>query len=76
MIALNHPEYDLKQWHGTLLFWAVILTAVFVNTIISSMIPKLESLILIIHVLGFFAVLIPLVYMAPHSPDTKKSPLS
>lgn len=66
MIVLNHPEYNFKQWHGTLLFWAVILVAVFVNTIISTLLPKLEGLILIIHVLGFFAVLIPLVYMASH----------
>lgn len=66
MIVLNHPEYNFKQWHGTLLFWVVILVAVFVNTIISSLLPKLEGLILIIHVLGFFAVLIPLVYMASH----------
>ena len=34
---------------------------------ISSALPKIEGLILIIHVLGFFAILIPLVYMAPRS---------
>ncbi|TVY16639.1 putative amino-acid permease [Lachnellula arida] len=28
--------------------------------------PKIESLILVFHILGFFAILIPLVYMAPH----------
>ncbi|KAI4170852.1 MAG: hypothetical protein LQ348_007033 [Seirophora lacunosa] len=66
LIALTHPEYNPQRWHGTLLLWSVILVAVIVNTIISSLLPKLECLILIIHVLGFFAVLIPLVYMAPH----------
>ncbi|KAI4112802.1 MAG: hypothetical protein LQ345_006102 [Seirophora villosa] len=66
LIALTHPEYSPQRWHGTLLLWSVILVAVIVNTIISSLLPKLECLILIIHVLGFFAVLIPLVYMAPH----------
>lgn len=49
-----------------MLFWAVLLVAIFVNTVVSSMLPKIEGLILILHVLGFFAVLIPLVYMAPH----------
>lgn len=29
--------------------------------------PKLEGLILILHVSAFFAVLIPLVFMAPHT---------
>lgn len=66
LIVLNHPGYVFERWHGTLLFWAVLLVAIFVNTIISSLLPKIEGLILILHVLGFFAILIPLVYMAPH----------
>ena len=40
--------------------------AVFINTIVSSLLPMIEGLILIFHVLGFFAVLITLLYMAPH----------
>ncbi|KAL8752452.1 MAG: hypothetical protein Q9184_005731 [Pyrenodesmia sp. 2 TL-2023] len=71
LIALNNPEYNFQRWHGTLLFWAVILVVVIVNTVISSLLPKLECLILIIHVLGFFAILIPLVYMAPHGNATE-----
>lgn len=66
MIALSYPDYQSQRWHRTLLFWVVILLCVFVNTTISSMLPKLEGLILIIYVLGFFAILIPLVYMASH----------
>ena len=66
LIVLSHPEYVFERWHGTLLFWAVLLVAIFINTVVSSMLPKIEGLILILHVLGFFAVLIPLVYMAPH----------
>lgn len=66
LIVLNHPGYVFERWHGTMLFWAVLLVAIFVNTVVSSMLPKIEGLILILHVLGFFAVLIPLVYMAPH----------
>lgn len=66
LIVLNNPGYHFQRWHGTLLFWAVIFVAVLVNTVISSLLPKLECLILIIHVLGFFAILIPLVYMGPH----------
>lgn len=66
LIVLNHPGYEFERWHGTMLFWAVLLVAIFINTVVSSMLPKIEGLILILHVLGFFAVLIPLVYMAPH----------
>lgn len=28
--------------------------------------PKIETFILIVHILGFFAILIPLLYMGPH----------
>ncbi|KAL9023162.1 MAG: hypothetical protein Q9196_007359 [Gyalolechia fulgens] len=63
---MNNPDYNFQRWHGTLLFWAVILVGVLVNTVMLSLLPKIESVILILHVLGFFAILIPLVYMAPH----------
>ena len=67
VIVLNNPQYDPKRWQGTLLLWAVVLVAVFINTVISSLLPMLEGLILIIHVLGFFAIMIPLVYMSSHA---------
>ena len=66
LIALTVPSYNPKSWHGTLLFWAVIFFAVFINTIVSSLLPKFEGLILILHIIGFFAILIPLVYLGPH----------
>ena len=40
--------------------------AVLINTVVSSLLPMLQGLILIVHVLGFFAILIPLVYMSSH----------
>ncbi|KAL8770840.1 MAG: hypothetical protein Q9209_003491 [Squamulea sp. 1 TL-2023] len=67
LIVLNNPTYNFQRWHGTLLLWAVICVAVLVNTVISSLLPKIECVILIVHVLGFFAIMIPLVYMAPHT---------
>ena len=66
LIVLNNPTYNPQSWQGTLLFWAAIFVSVIFNTVISSVLPQVESLILVIHVLGFFAILIPLVYLAPH----------
>jgi choline transport protein len=66
LIALIVPDYNPKAFHGTLLFWAVIFFGVFINTVVSNLLPKFEGLILILHILGFFAVLIPLVVLAPH----------
>ncbi|CAG8950315.1 hypothetical protein HYFRA_00006808 [Hymenoscyphus fraxineus] len=66
MIILNHPEYSPKAWHATLLSWGVIAVCIFFNTVVSKWLPKIEGFILIFHILGFFAILITVVYMAPH----------
>ena len=64
---MTSPTYNPKSWHGTLLTWVVVFCGLVVNTFVSSVLAKLEALILILHVVGFVAILIPLVYLAPHS---------
>lgn len=66
LLVLNYPDYGFERWHGTLLMFAALLVCMLVNSIGAKVLPKVEGLILILHVMGFFAVLIPLVYLAPH----------
>ncbi|MCJ1299474.1 hypothetical protein MMC08_002266 [Hypocenomyce scalaris] len=66
LLVLNYPSYDYQRWQGTLLLYAALLVVFLVNTIGAKLLPKIEGFILIIHTLGFFAILIPLVYLAPH----------
>lgn len=66
LIILNNESYVSHEWHGTMLCWAVLAVAIFVNTVVSGLLPMIEGLFLVLHVLGFFAVLVPLVYLAPH----------
>ena len=47
------------------MFYAVILIGLMINTILARTLPYFESAILIIHILGFFGLLVPLVYLAP-----------
>ncbi|KAF2198697.1 amino acid transporter [Delitschia confertaspora ATCC 74209] len=68
LLVLNNPSYIPQRWQGTLLLYAVLLVSVFVNTVAVRMLPALEGVILILHVLGFLAILIPLVHLAPQSP--------
>ncbi|KAH8667646.1 putative GABA transporter [Tricladium varicosporioides] len=70
LIGMNNMNYKPQPWQAILLFYAVVIFAVFVNTVVSRALPKIEGLILIFHLLGFFAILIPLVYMAPHGSST------
>ncbi|KAJ6021942.1 Amino acid/polyamine transporter I [Penicillium herquei] len=66
LLVLNYPDYVFERWHGTLLMVAELLLCVLVNSIGAKFLPKVEGMILILHIMGFFAVLIPLVYLAPH----------
>ena len=65
LIVQGNPEYQPTGWQGTLLMWAVLLMVLLFNTVLGSTLPAIEVLILVIHVLGFFAILIPLLYLSP-----------
>lgn len=66
LIILNQPNYAPTRWQGTLLYYAVLAFMVFINTLLARWLPKVEGVFLIVHVIGFFAILIPLVYLGPH----------
>ncbi|RWA11672.1 hypothetical protein EKO27_g3423 [Xylaria grammica] len=68
LILLTHPEYAavMKNWHGTLLFWAVVIVSYGINTAVGSLLAKFEGLVLVLHILGFFAVILPLTLLSPH----------
>lgn len=67
LCLINWPDYAnvYAGWQGTLISWAVVLVCVFFNTVVGSLLPKVEGSFMMLHVLGFFAILIPLVYYAP-----------
>jgi choline transport protein len=46
--------------------YAILLVVVLVNTAAAKLLPKIEGAILVIHIVGFFAILIPLVHLAPY----------
>ncbi|KAI1124190.1 putative GABA permease [Nemania abortiva] len=69
LILLTHPDYAavMKNWHGTLLLWAVVLIAYGINTAAGPLLAKFEGFVLILHLLGFFAVILPLTLLSPHA---------
>lgn len=66
LIILNQPTYTPTRWQGTLLYYVVLAWMVFINTWLARWLPKVEGIFLCFHILGFFAILIPLVYLGPH----------
>ncbi|KAJ2992806.1 hypothetical protein NUW58_g2040 [Xylaria curta] len=66
VIILLDPNYTPQPWQTLLFFWAILAFAVFINTVASKTLAHFEGLILVLHIFGFFGVLIPLVYLSPH----------
>ncbi|OAA56905.1 Amino acid/polyamine transporter I [Cordyceps fumosorosea ARSEF 2679] len=68
LLALNYDEYVPLRWHGTLLVIAVVAFALVFNTLLASRLNLVEGAILVVHVFGFFCVLVPLWVLAPRTP--------
>ncbi|ERF70773.1 hypothetical protein EPUS_08331 [Endocarpon pusillum Z07020] len=66
LARLNYSNYEPERWHATLIFYAIVVLSLIINTIVARLLPKIESVVLILHILGFFCVLIPMVYLGPH----------
>ena len=71
LIVMTRPSYDIRAWQTVLLFWASMVFTIFVNTVIGRYLPKFEGFILILHILGFFAILLPLAIFGPHQPASE-----
>lgn len=65
LIALNVPDYVWHNYHATLLTIAIIAFSIVFNTALAVRLPFIEGVVLILHVAGLFAIIIPLWVMAP-----------
>ncbi|KAF2728388.1 amino acid transporter [Polyplosphaeria fusca] len=65
LIALNKPDYAFEAWHGTLLVFAVSAFNVIFNTFLAKKLPLIEGIVLVVHIFGFFAILVVLWVMGP-----------
>ena len=65
-IQLLNPDYEPQLWQGTLLYYAVLVFAVVVAIALGPSVSQLESTLLVLYFVGFVAVLVPFVYLAPH----------
>ncbi|RMZ91501.1 hypothetical protein DV736_g1274, partial [Chaetothyriales sp. CBS 134916] len=68
LIVLNDETYVYQQWHGTVLSISIVVFSIAFNTVLASRLPVIEGMVLVLHILGFFAIIIPLWVMAPRAP--------
>ena len=57
LLILDYPDYDAKRYQGTLLTWAVVAVAVFINVVVPGMLPKFEIFIVFFHTAGFITII-------------------
>ncbi|OTA98391.1 hypothetical protein M426DRAFT_17454 [Hypoxylon sp. CI-4A] len=66
IVIMVDPSYVPQPWQTMLFLWAVLAFAVLINTVASKTLAHFEGIILVLHVLGFFGILIPLTYLSEH----------
>ncbi|KAJ6017593.1 amino acid transporter [Penicillium sp. IBT 35674x] len=72
IVAINYPDsYTYQPYHVTLLVIAVAVVAILFNTFLAQKLPMIEGIILIVHVFGFFGILIPLWVLSPSVPPSE-----
>ncbi|KAM5359000.1 hypothetical protein ACJZ2D_014825 [Fusarium nematophilum] len=65
LIILNNPDYAPERWHGTLIYIFVLVIAFILNIWGSRILPMLENLIMVLHILFFFAMLLAVAIIPP-----------
>jgi amino acid transporter len=71
MIILNDPSYIPKPWHATLLTIAVVFAGCIFNTFFARRLPLIEAAMAIVHIVGFFAIMITLWVVSPKAPSNE-----
>lgn len=67
LIALNVQDYVWHAYHGTLLSIAAIVFSIVFNTALAFKLPLIEGVVLVLHLAGLFAIIIPLWVMGPRA---------
>jgi len=70
LITLSVSSYNAQPWHGTLIVIGVVCFTVFFNTFLAKRLPFVEGMMLILHIVGLFAIMIPLWILAPRNNST------
>ncbi|KAF5571404.1 HNM1-choline permease [Fusarium phyllophilum] len=66
LLVLNYPDsYDFQRYHGTLLFWAVLLGSACICIFCSNKLPLIEKLTLVLHVTFFIAIIVTMAVTSP-----------
>lgn len=69
LLVLNYDSYIFERWHGTLLYWAILLFSAAVNIWCSDILPLVENLSLLFHLVSFLIVMVVVCVVSPTKHD-------
>ncbi|GMF72543.1 unnamed protein product [Aspergillus oryzae] len=71
LLVLNYDSYAFQRWHGTLIYWAILVISAIVNIQGSRVLPVVENLSLGFHVVAFIIVFVVICVVSPtkHVPE-------
>ncbi|KAE8377711.1 amino acid/polyamine transporter I [Aspergillus bertholletiae] len=68
LITVRNPTYEPENWKGTLFVFAMILVIYFFNVYAAGWMPRIQNLLLALHILCFVVVITVLWAMASRQP--------
>ena len=71
MVSIYHPGYVEQRWHESLLMIGIGVIGTLMNTFGAKRLPILEGIVLVVHIFGFFVIIVPLWVLAPKAPASE-----
>lgn len=68
MVTIYHPSCQQKNWQQSLVMIAVGIMSTLINTYGAKRLPMVETIILVVQIVGFFCISIPLWVLSPKAP--------
>lgn len=68
LAMVNYPSYTAPNWQSTMCVLAVVIVSGVFNIWLSNFFPLLNNISMVLHIMGFVAVVVVLWVLAPHAP--------
>lgn len=65
LIQFNNESYVSERWHGTMIYWAIVLLAMSICLYGNRMIPLIQNLTLILHISFFVIIVVVICAVSP-----------
>ena len=68
LAMVNYPSYEAPNWQSTMCVLGVVVVSGVFNIWLSNFFPLLNNISMVLHIMGFVAVVVVLWVLAPHAP--------